>query len=113
MCLKRIVIVIVFTGAAAGWGWLAYGDPLPAGSTDQANPPAEAAPAAAPEESGPGIPPGTVINSSNWSQYREYMTDGEIGLWEGKWFWKMPADAQINVGPTTVYPLPEAFVEAS
>jgi hypothetical protein len=59
------------------------------------------------------IAPGTVINSSNWSQYKQYMSDGEIGLWEGKWFWKMPADAQINVGPTTVYPLPAAYVAAS
>src|SRR5262249_22123977 len=32
---------------------------------------------------------------------------------EGKWFWKMPDDVQINVGPTTIHPLPTPFVEAT
>ncbi|HLW70802.1 MAG TPA: DUF1329 domain-containing protein [Candidatus Binataceae bacterium] len=71
---------------------------------------AESAAVAAPAGS---IPPGTVINSSNWSAYQQYMTVGEIGLWQGKWFWKMPADAQIKVAATTVYPLPTPFVEDS
>jgi hypothetical protein len=59
----------------------------------------------------PAIAPGTIINKSNWMQYKQFFTDGEIGLWEGKWFWKMPDDVQINVGPTKVYPLPDPFVE--
>src|SRR6185312_12247535 len=78
---------------------------------DQGEPAAESSastPAAA-----PAIPPGTVINSSNWMQYKDHFSEGEIGLWEGKWFWKMPPDAQITVGPTKVYPLPAPFVEAS
>jgi hypothetical protein len=59
------------------------------------------------------IPPGTTITSSNWEQYKQFFTEGEIGLWQGRWFWKMPADVQINVGPTKVFPLPEPFVELS
>jgi hypothetical protein len=94
-------------------------DPSPAPVT--AGPPSSAPPAAAePGASGapetsvePGIAPGTVINMSNWRQYSQYMTDGETGLWEGKWSWKMPPDAQIPVGPTVVYPLPAAYVETS
>ncbi|HVN88990.1 MAG TPA: DUF1329 domain-containing protein [Candidatus Binataceae bacterium] len=65
------------------------------------------------DASTPAIPPGTIINSSNWSQYKQFMSDGLIGLWEGRWFWKMPAEAQIKVGPTMVYPLPSAYVAAS
>jgi hypothetical protein len=59
----------------------------------------------------PAIAPGTVITKSNWMQYRQFFSEGEIGLWEGRWFWKMPDDVQINVGPTRVYPLPEPFIE--
>jgi hypothetical protein len=61
----------------------------------------------------PAIAPGTVITKSNWMQYKQFFSDGEIGLWEGKWYWKMPDDVQINVGPTKIYPLPPPFVEAT
>jgi hypothetical protein len=46
-------------------------------------------------------------------QYKQFFSQGEIGLWEGSWFWKMPDDVQINVGVTEVYPLPEPFVQLS
>jgi hypothetical protein len=59
----------------------------------------------------PSILPGTTITKSNWMQYKSFLTEGEIGLWEGRWLWKMPDDVQINVGPTKVYPLPEPFVQ--
>jgi hypothetical protein len=107
-----VAIVIALVGATR----LAFAYPSPA--PDVASTPAQSdsgsIASAPPEEAAPPpIPPGTVINASNWSQYKQYMSDGEIGLWEGKWFWKMPADAQINVGPTVVYPLPAAYVAAS
>jgi hypothetical protein len=83
-----------------------------ASSLDQGD--AIAPEAAAPDlTASPAIPPGTVINSSNWMKYQDHFSDGEIGLWQGKWFWKMPPDAQITVGPTKIYPLPAPFVEAS
>jgi hypothetical protein len=59
----------------------------------------------------PEIPPGTTITKSNWTQYKQFFSTGEIGLWEGRWFWKMPDDVQINVGTTQVYPLPEPFIQ--
>jgi Protein of unknown function (DUF1329) len=68
-----------------------------------AQPPAEAAP--------PAIAPGTTISKSNWMQYRQFFTEGEIGLWEGRWFWEMPDDVQINVGTTKMYALPQPYVE--
>jgi hypothetical protein len=76
----------------------------------EAQPPAELSSV---EPPAPAIPPGTTITKSNWRQYQQFFTQGEIGFWEGKWFWKMPDDVQINVGPTEVYPLPEPFIELS
>ena len=32
----------------------------------------------------PAIAPGTVITKSNWMQYKQFFSDGEIGLWEGQ-----------------------------
>jgi hypothetical protein len=59
------------------------------------------------------IPPGTVITQANWQQYKQFFSDGEIYLWQGSGFWKMPPDVHIEVGPTKVYPLPPPFVEAT
>ena len=42
---------------------------------------------------------GTVITKENWQQYREYMPDGMQALFEGKYFWKVPEDVRIEVGP--------------
>ena len=95
---------------------LAHAGPPPEQVENQEAPQEGAeAPPATPQETPqpPAIPPGTIINKSNWMQYKQFFTDGEIGLWEGKWFWKMPDDVQINVGPTKVYPLPEPFVDLS
>ena len=46
------------------------------------------------------IPVGTVINMSNWQQYKDVMPLGMIKLFQGQYGWKMPADVQIPVGPT-------------
>jgi hypothetical protein len=46
-------------------------------------------------------------------QYKAFFSEGERGLWEGRWFWKMPDDVQITVGPTNVYPLPDPFLQLS
>jgi hypothetical protein len=74
---------------------------------------ANPAPQTSDEISVPAIRPGTTITKSNWMQYKQFFTEGEIGLWDGRWFWKMPDDVQINVGPTQVYPLPEPFIQLS
>jgi len=59
------------------------------------------------------IPPGAKITMQNWQQYKQFMPVGMIALFEGKYFWKMPSDIEIDVGPTINHPLPKAFVEAT
>src|SRR5271154_386900 len=59
------------------------------------------------------IPPGTVITMSNWQQFRDFMPEGMIALFEGKYFWKMPAGVQIEVGPTVTHQLPKTYLAAT
>jgi hypothetical protein len=59
------------------------------------------------------IPPGTKITNQNWQQYKQYMPVGMIGLFEGTYFWKMPSDIEMNVGPTVSHPLTKAYMDAS
>jgi hypothetical protein len=35
------------------------------------------------------IAPGTKITLQNWQQYQQYMPDGMVDLFAGKYFWKM------------------------
>src|SRR5262249_6136384 len=58
-----------------------------------------------------GIPPGTTITNRNWQQYRQFMSDGLIALFEGKHFWRVPADVRIEVGPTASIPLPKQYLD--
>ena len=59
------------------------------------------------------IPPGTVITMQNWQNYRQFMPDGMAALFEAKYFWKMPPDVQMQVGPTTIVPLPKNYLAAT
>jgi hypothetical protein len=59
------------------------------------------------------IPPGTVITMANWRQYEQFMPDGMIALFEGSYFWKMPPDVQMTVGPTVINPLPKDYLAAT
>jgi hypothetical protein len=59
------------------------------------------------------LAPGTTINQSNWQQYKQFMPYGMQTLFEGKYFWKMPADVAMTVGPTKVLPFPRGHIEAS
>jgi hypothetical protein len=59
------------------------------------------------------IPPGTTITMQNWQQFKQYMPVGMIGFFEGSYFWKMPADVEMPVGPTVIHPLPRGYLEAS
>jgi len=65
------------------------------------------------QNQGPDIAPGTVITTQNWRKYKQFMTPGMIGLFEGKWFWKMPSDVQMPVRKTKIYPLPPNYVAAT
>jgi hypothetical protein len=101
--------------AAVGLAGLVHAGPLPeqAENSPSALEAVTPAPPTSVETSVPTIPPGTTITKSNWMQYKQFFTEGEIGLWDGRWLWKMPDDVHINVGPTQVYPLPEPFIELS
>ena len=57
------------------------------------------------------ITSGTAITMDNWRNYQQFMPDGMVALFEGKYFWKMPPDVRIEVGPTVIHPLPKNYVE--
>ena len=57
------------------------------------------------------IPAGTTITLQNWQQYKRFMPDGMQALFSGAYFWKMPADFRMEVGPTSNYPLPPAYLQ--
>lgn len=59
------------------------------------------------------IPPGTAITMQNWQQYRKYMPAGMVAFFEGEYFWKMPADVRMVVGPTIIHPLPKGYRDAT
>jgi hypothetical protein len=59
------------------------------------------------------IPPGTIITMANWQHYRAFMPDGMAALFEGKYFWKMPSDVRIEIGPTVLHPLPANYLAAT
>ena len=59
------------------------------------------------------IPPGTIITTQNWQSYRQFMPDGMAAMFEGKYFWKMPPDVQMEVGPTMIVPLPKNYLAAT
>ncbi len=56
------------------------------------------------------IPPGTVIDTHNWQQYKDYMQDGLRALFEGTYFWKFPPDFQLVIGRARHYPMPKQYV---
>lgn len=60
-----------------------------------------------------GIPPGTRITMQNWRQYQKFMPHGMVVLFQGTRFWKMPADVEMDVGPTVIHPLPKNYRQAT
>ena len=62
---------------------------------------------------GATIQSGTIITMQNWQNYRQFMPDGMAALFEGKYFWKMPADVSMEVGPTIIHPLPPSYLAAT
>jgi hypothetical protein len=59
------------------------------------------------------IPPGTRITMANWQNYKQFMPVGMVTFFEGKYFWKMPADVEMVVGPTVIHPLPRSYIDAT
>lgn len=54
---------------------------------------------------------GTIITKANWTEYRDVMPDGLVALFEGKYFWKVPDDVEIEVGPMTQFKDPQKYIE--
>jgi Protein of unknown function (DUF1329) len=71
------------------------------------------APAGAHDSAGGDIPPGTKITMQNWRQYAAFMPTGMQALFEGKYYWKMPADVELVVAPTVIHPLPLSYRQAT
>jgi hypothetical protein len=61
----------------------------------------------------PDLPVGTKITTQNWQQYKGFLPLGMGELFSGKYFWKIPADAELEVGPTVHDFLPKSWVEAT
>jgi hypothetical protein len=57
------------------------------------------------------IPAGTKITVANWRNYQQYMPDGMKVLFEGKYSWKMPAEASTEVAPAVSVHLPAKFFQ--
>ncbi|MGH7933651.1 MAG: DUF1329 domain-containing protein [Candidatus Binataceae bacterium] len=84
----------------------------PAGATTQTAP--VAAPGTVPAAvAADTIPPGTTITMQNWRQYKQFMPEGMAALFQGSYYWKMPSDVQMVVGPATSYPLPKNYAAAT
>ncbi|HKV54091.1 MAG TPA: DUF1329 domain-containing protein [Candidatus Binataceae bacterium] len=75
---------------------------------------ASASPAKAAAPGSPDtVPPGTKITMQNWQQYQQFMPEGMVAFFQGKYFWKMPQDVSMEVGPTIIHPLPKTYLEAT
>jgi hypothetical protein len=59
------------------------------------------------------IPAGTTITIANWQKYKSFMPDGMIALFKGTYYWRMPSDVQMEIGPTVLHPLPKTYVKAT
>jgi hypothetical protein len=59
------------------------------------------------------LPPGTKITMANWQQYKNFMPLGMQKFFEGTYGWKMPADVEIDVGPTHMGNVTKNYIEAT
>ena len=99
--MKRIALLLAF--------WMLTG---PVWSRAQ-NPPVATTGVVQPAAAISSIAPGTAITMDNWRQYRDFMPDGVIALFEGTYFWKMPPEIRIEVAPTDLHPLPQNYLTAT
>ena len=59
-------------------------------------------------------PAGAKITMANWAQYKQFMPLGMQKLFTGEYYWKMPADVEMDVGPAVYNTfLPKTWVEAT
>ena len=59
-------------------------------------------------------PAGAKITMANWAQYKQFMPLGMQKLFTGEYYWKMPSDVEMDVGPAVYNTfLPKTWVEAT
>jgi Protein of unknown function (DUF1329) len=58
-----------------------------------------------------GIPIGTKITQANWQRYQQFMTEGMKAVFAGTYFWHMPRNVEIDVGPTRPIPAPKPYLQ--
>ncbi|HJU09272.1 MAG TPA: DUF1329 domain-containing protein [Candidatus Binataceae bacterium] len=59
------------------------------------------------------IAPGSKITMQNWQQYKQFMPLGMQLLFEGKYFWKIPADVEMDVDAPFQVPVSKSYIEAT
>ena len=59
------------------------------------------------------IQPGTRITLGNWQKYKQFMPEGMIALFQRSYYWKMPPDVEMEVGPLVIHPLPKTYRDAT
>src|SRR5579863_122236 len=59
------------------------------------------------------LEPGTKIIMANWQQYKQFLPLSMAAMFEGKYQLKMPADVEIDIGPTEHGLLPKTYLEAT
>jgi hypothetical protein len=52
---------------------------------------------------------GTKITVRNWQNYKQFMTESVQALFSGKYLFKVPPDAVVEVGPMRPYNLPSVY----
>jgi hypothetical protein len=116
MTFLGLIAALLLALTMGPWSALAAGDPPSAANANKASTSATGGESNVPpgvKHFANGIPIGTVITMSNWQQYKQFMPDGMVDLFQGTYFWKMPADVQMKVGPTLLYPLPQGYRDAT
>ena len=54
---------------------------------------------------------GTIITNANWHEYASFMPAGMQAIFAGDHFWHMPADVQVEIGPTVPIALPRRYID--
>src|SRR5690242_6141300 len=57
------------------------------------------------------VPAGTRITIQNWQKYKGFMSAGLRAIMSQQYFWKVPAEAALEVGPAIKIGLPRKYRE--
>jgi hypothetical protein len=111
--LMTIVILILNARSVYAQGTASSNEPPVSGAVVNSINPNSETPANEHLNTSDGIPVGTKITSQNWRNYTAYMPEGMIALFQGQYYWKMPSDIQMEIGPAILRPLPKNYLEST